>query len=106
MAGNGWSISEGPYALVQARYSNIEGGWFGTGNIDAEPAFMDPGAFDYHLRLASPCVDAGTDAGAPDHDLDGDSRPLHGDGDGIALVDMGVDEFRLRRAWLPVILHR
>jgi hypothetical protein len=30
----------------------------------------------------------------PDKDIDGDPRILDGDGDGTAIVDMGVDEFR------------
>ena len=29
--------------LVTASYCNIEGGWPGTGNIDADPCFADPG---------------------------------------------------------------
>jgi len=48
-------------------YSNIEGGWPGEGNIDAEPLFVSaPG--DLHLRHGSPCIDAGD----PASDLDDD----------------------------------
>jgi hypothetical protein len=30
-------------------YSDIQGGWTGEGNIDAEPLFVDPCNGDYHL---------------------------------------------------------
>lgn len=38
-------------------YSDVQGGWTGTGNIDADPLFIGPG--DFHLSADSPCVDAG-----------------------------------------------
>jgi len=74
-------------------YSDIQGGWPGEGNIDAQP-FALPG----ELRIAfdSPCIDAGTNeppGGLPPEDLDGDPRPLDGDGDTVAVADMGVYEF-------------
>ena len=62
-------------------YSNVQGGWSGEGNIDADPDFVKPGLWadrtdpnepavagdtnavwvggDYHLREGSPCIDAG-----------------------------------------------
>jgi len=40
-------------------YSNIQGGWTGTGNIDADPLFVDAVNGDYHLTSSSPCIDAG-----------------------------------------------
>jgi hypothetical protein len=47
-------------------YSNIEGGWEGEGNIDADPLFRDPENGDFHLMSTacgdphdSPCIDAG-----------------------------------------------
>jgi parallel beta-helix repeat protein/predicted outer membrane repeat protein len=42
---------------------------------------------DYHLTWTSPCVNRGTNIGAPPDDIDGDSRPNMG------TVDMGADEF-------------
>ena len=39
-------------------YSDVEGGWAGTGNIDADPHFVD--STDFHLQEGSPCIDAGT----------------------------------------------
>ena len=53
---------------MQIFYCNIEGGWPGEGNIDADPLFIDPDAGDFHLSWAnypiddetkSPCIDAG-----------------------------------------------
>jgi len=61
---------------VTASYCDVEGGWPGTGNIDADPCFADPNNGDYHLKshagrwdaneggwttddVTSPCIDAG-----------------------------------------------
>jgi len=61
---------------VIARYCDIEGGWPGEGNIDADPCFADADNGDYHLKsqggrwdaneggwttdeVTSPCIDAG-----------------------------------------------
>jgi parallel beta-helix repeat protein/putative cofactor-binding repeat protein len=64
------------------------------GNISADPLFVDPANGNYHLQPNSPAIDAG-DNSAPDlpaTDFDGDPRILDGDGDGLAIVDMGIDE--------------
>jgi len=53
--------------LVTATYSDVEGGWPGEGNIDADPLFVSV-PDDLHLRHGSPCIDAGDPASA----LDGD----------------------------------
>lgn len=45
--------------VLRARYSNIEGGVRGQGNIDEEPNFVAYDGFDYVLAPSSPCVDAG-----------------------------------------------
>jgi len=68
--------------LIQ--YSDVQGGWPGTGNIDDDPDFVGWG--DFHLLPGSPCIDTGTDAGVYT-DIDGDVRP-YGAG-----FDMGTDEF-------------
>lgn len=103
--GNGWAIAGEGASLVQVRYSDIEGGFYGAGNIDADPQFVDPNMLDYHLRLGSPSVDNGFNDWAPNHDLDGDPRPLDGNGDGVATADMGADELLPARIWLPLLLR-
>ena len=49
-------------------YSDIKGGWSGTGNIDEDPLFVDPGNGDFHLQWGSPCIDAGDPASPLDPD--------------------------------------
>ncbi len=46
----------------------------------------------FHLNSNSPAVDAGTRTNAPDHDLDGQSRPMVGSS-GLFRFDIGADEF-------------
>jgi hypothetical protein len=46
----------------------------GTDVTVADPKFVS--ATDLHLRAGSPCIDSGGATGAPDHDLDGNPRPL------------------------------
>ena len=62
-------------ASVAATYSNIQGGWEGEGNINADPLFMDAGNDDLHLQWGSPCIDSG------DPDLDGDGYTWETDND-------------------------
>ncbi|KYK26616.1 MAG: hypothetical protein AYK23_02780 [Candidatus Proteinoplasmatales archaeon SG8-5] len=61
-------------------YSNIQDGYNGTGNIDQDPMFVDPNTEDYHLRLSSPCIDAGDP---------NDTVPTGGG----SRIDMGMYEF-------------
>ncbi len=81
---------------IQVTYSDIEGGWPGTGNIDAAPLFVDAGSGDYHLQVGSPCIDAGTAVSAPATDLEGTPRD--------ATPDMGAYEWRFR-IFLPLALR-
>jgi predicted outer membrane repeat protein len=98
-------------------YSDIEGGWQGKGNINADPSFIHPAyrfdpatpddpsddvcSGDYHLRLGSPCIDAGDNLTVPPSvvtDLEGNPRlvddPCTPDtGRGTPpIVDMGAYE--------------
>ena len=82
---------EGSIPIVT--YSNIQGGYTGEGNINADPLFVDVGARDYHFLPGSPCIDSGTNQGAPDHDKDGKTRPMDGDHNGTYICDMGAYEF-------------
>jgi len=93
-------------------YSNVQGGYAGTGNINADPLFIrnpGPGDFgDLRLQVDSPCIDTGDNNSVPLDllDIDGDgnttepipfdlaNRPriMDGNGDSQAIVDMGAYE--------------
>lgn len=62
-------------------------------NMSLNPQFVDTLHADYHLKAGSPLIDAGSNADAPDHDMDGDRRPVDGNGDGVAIADIGADEY-------------
>ena len=69
-------------------YSDIEGGYDGMGNINADPLFVNTSpafSMDYGLQLDSPCIDAGT------ADLDQDGTDDITDYLGAA-PDMGASE--------------
>ncbi len=93
-------------------YSDIEGGYVGLGNIDADPQFVDfdgldnvPGNEDDDLRLqpGSPCIDAGDNTAVPEGivtDLDSLPRFVddpNTDDTGLGdppIVDMGPYELQ------------
>ncbi len=60
-------------------YSNVDGGFPGEGNIDANPLWVDSGNRVYALLPGSPCIDAGD----PLTDLDPDG----------SVIDMGAVAF-------------
>jgi hypothetical protein len=78
-------------------YSDIQGGWTGVGNIDADPHFLDAVSGDYHLEGNSPCIDGGTPVGAPAADLEGTPRD--------AAPDIGAYEWRGFRVFLPLTVR-
>ena len=99
------------------RYSDVQGGFAGIGNIDADPHFVSIDQDNFRLAQFSPCIDAGENASVPADalDVDGDGdvsepTPLDRDGtlrfqddSGMAdsgagtppIVDMGAYEFGL-----------
>ncbi len=58
---------------LEVSFSNVEGGWLGSGNINADPLFITNDS--YFLKLESPCLGAGTLINAPQNDLYGNPRP-------------------------------
>jgi len=51
-----------PNTTVSVTYSDIQGSWSGTGNLDEDPQFCGDGV---QLHWESPCVDAGKDSDLP-----------------------------------------
>ena len=71
-------------STISINYSDVQGGYTGEENIDADPCFVEQGYWDvndmwvegdYHLLAGSPCIDAGADAGVYD-DIEGNVRPF------------------------------
>jgi predicted outer membrane repeat protein len=77
-------------SVITITYSDVQGGWPGTGNINSNPLFVDSAIGDYHLLANSPCIDVGDNTAIPPSgvvDLNGNYRIANG------TVDMGAYEF-------------
>jgi hypothetical protein len=109
------------------KYSDVEGGYDGEGNIDAAPWFARPGYWadandlnievepnganaiwiggDYHLLPGSPCIDAATDMNIY-NDIEGTIRPFDYpdvDNNGeLGEFDMGAYEVFMPRIEVPM----
>jgi len=73
------------YGSTDVTYSDIQGGCWGQGNINADPLLAPDG----HLQTGSPCIDAGNPDFLPELgqvDIDGQPRIMGG------RVDIGADE--------------
>jgi hypothetical protein len=86
---------------INITYSNIEGGFAGTGNIDAPALFVNAAGGDYRLAAGSAGIDAGSNTAAAVLTLDLGGEPGFQDdaatadtGEGAApIVDIGAHEF-------------
>lgn len=67
------------------------------GNVTADARLVDAAARDFRLLWPSPAIDRGNPAGlTPEEwpaDVEGVTRTLDGDGDGVARRDMGAHEY-------------
>jgi hypothetical protein len=98
--GNGTALTVSVSSAISVTYSDIEGGWPGEENLDADPLFRAPQRHSYRLLEDSPCVDTGSPEGAPEEDIRGIYRP-HGEG-----YDRGAHEFfEYFSCYLPLILR-
>ncbi len=76
-------------SVIYMTYSNVEGGFEGEGNMNADPMFVDPADYDFHLQSTvgsyhdgdwsqdqncSPCIDAGD----PQESCDNEPMPNGG----------------------------
>lgn len=68
-------------------YCDVQGGWEGEGNIDADPLFTDPNGDDYRLSTFSPCIDSGNTNAVP-----ADAQDLDRDGDTAERVPIDLAE--------------
>jgi len=97
-----WDDTPDEIALISGpiliEYSDIEGGYSGTGNINSNPSFVDPVNNDFHLNSGSSCIDAATSDNAPNVDLewtprwDDPATPNTGGGD-EPYYDIGAYEY-------------
>ncbi len=101
-----WSPEYKPTITYSDVAGSFSGGVYpGTGNINTNPLFVDPAQGDFHIFSFSQCVDKGSNS-APDlptQDFEGHTRIVDGDGNGSAIVDMGVFEGMFTWLFLPII---
>jgi len=85
-------------------FCDVQGGYPGEGNIDADPCFFDPSSgvgaeydgsiANWTLRSSSPCINSGTEIYLPETDLAGGER-IYSD-----IVDLGAYE---NQSDLPIL---
>ncbi|MDI6781162.1 MAG: choice-of-anchor Q domain-containing protein [bacterium] len=75
-------------ASISITYSDIKGGWAGTGNINANPLFVSDN--NEHLQSISPCINKGINTVPQIQSKDKDDNPRIVSG----TIDMGAYEFQ------------
>jgi len=75
--------------LPDVNYCDVEGGYPGPSNINADPCFVNAAGGDYHLQDDSRCINRGDpyySQGIDEVDMDGQARVMN------LRVDIGADE--------------
>ncbi len=92
-----WGNSREPLFNCVASHSCFEGASNSQGNISEDPMLIEPRIGECRLWPGSPCIDAGVDSDPgvdiPVTDVDGNARPIDGDGDEAVGTDMGAYEY-------------
>ncbi len=94
--GNEASITPQMHPRQSGSYCCVEGGSTSLGNINTNPDFVDPAAFNLHLKSTSPCIDTGEPVLELTNDIDNDPRPINGTDEPRGCgseMDMGADEY-------------
>ncbi|MBF0099399.1 MAG: hypothetical protein HQK77_00680 [Desulfobacterales bacterium] len=80
--------------VLNASYSDIEGGCVGYGNINAPPQFIDPLNGNYRLKPESPCIDMQVEVNNPSCDADAENdETTDSECTDIASIDIGAYQF-------------
>ena len=97
-------------AVTTVRYSDVQGGWPGKGNIDADPLLVNAAGGDLHLSPGSPCIDAADSTAVPsdttDLDDDGDTDepiPFDLDGNPRFVNDLDTQDTGVSEGGCPVV---
>jgi hypothetical protein len=85
----GWR-DQGPASVSEYRKRN-QRGW-GEHDLQTDPRLVDPRSGNFRLTAASPAIDSTGKKNAPATDIDGNTRPSDGNGDGVARYDLGAHE--------------
>jgi serine protease len=76
-----------------------------NGNISSDPMFANQAQKNFHLTTGSPAIDSGNESSTPvlpTEDFDSFLRPIDGNGDGVAKIDIGAFEFNPAASNLPL----
>ncbi len=76
-------------SYISCNYSNVKGGYVGTGNLNVNPMFVDTTNYDLRLHCNSPLINVGTNDSIPNNvftDFTGNNRIYD------SIVDMGAYE--------------
>ncbi|MBU0580372.1 MAG: right-handed parallel beta-helix repeat-containing protein, partial [Candidatus Margulisbacteria bacterium] len=83
-----WSNSGGISGSWDMTYSDIQGSYSGTGNINIDPKFVNGPTADLRLRMDSPCIDSGSNISTISEDISGNYRPVY------SSCDIGAYEYQ------------